>query len=342
MSQAIEIRLANGTEIEAQTREMLLSLLGEYPLDKWRYTETVRIEDNVIPHSHPVLTLNTFTIGHPIRLLSTYIHEQLHWFSLLESHEGRTRQAWRWFREAFPDIPVDPPKGCGNEFSNYLHVAINFWELTGLGELIGEDDARAFMARRPYYTAVYDVVLREGDRIGAILDDLDLMPPDLPPADKRFVTVDDTDRDWSIASGRCELDGPDVRRTRVPVKRNLVPTPLSLAWNAPCRPGAVAASEADGGAIRDSRGLGTRPFHARWASPPRDIGITEREPNEQPDRGRGPGQMPEADHRHRRRGAGAADPESDPEHQPALDELRLDPRRRGCEPDSASGHTQDM
>jgi uncharacterized protein with HEPN domain len=200
MSQPIEIRLANGTASEAQTREMLLRLLDEYPLDKWRYTETVRIEDHVIPHSHPVLTLNTFAIGHPIRLLSTYVHEQLHWFWLLESHEGKTWEASRRFREAFPDIPVDPPAGCRDEVSNYLHVAINYWELTGLGELIGEDAARSFIGRKPYYTAVYALVLWEGERIRTIMDELNLMPPDLPSADRRFVQVDDVDRDWSIPS----------------------------------------------------------------------------------------------------------------------------------------------
>lgn len=198
MSQSIDVQLANGTASEAQTREMLPRLLDEYPIDKWRYTETVRIEDHVISHSHPVLTLNTFhDPGNPLRLLSSYLHEQLHWFWLLERHEDRTWDAWRQFRDAFPDIPTAPAGGCGNEFSNYLHVAINFWELAGLGELIGENNARAFIGDEPYYTAVCDIVLKEGGRIRAILDELDLMPPDQPPADKRFVQVDDADRDWS-------------------------------------------------------------------------------------------------------------------------------------------------
>ena len=160
MSLPIEIRLADGTDTEAQTRELLLKLLDEYPLDTWHYAETVRIEDNVISHSHPVPTLNTFGAGHPVRLLSTYIREQLHWFWLLERHEDRTWDAWRQLRDAFPDIPIEPPAGCSDGLSNYLHVAINYWEMTGLGELIGEDAARAFIGGKPYYTAVYDIVLR--------------------------------------------------------------------------------------------------------------------------------------------------------------------------------------
>jgi hypothetical protein len=175
-------------------------LFDEYPLDTWRYAETVRIEDNVMSHSHPVLTLNTFhDPGNPLRLLSSYLHEQLHWFWTLARHGDRTWHAWRQFRDAFPGIPTHHPEGCGDAVSNYLHVAINYWELVGLGELIGEENARAFVGGKPYYMAVYAIVLREGDRIHAILDDLDLMPPDSPPTDKRFVTVDDADRDGSVA-----------------------------------------------------------------------------------------------------------------------------------------------
>lgn len=197
-SQPLGIQLANGTETEARTRAILLGLLDEYPLDKWRYAETVRIEDHVMPHSHPVLTLSTFhDPGNPLRLLSSYLHEQLHWFWTLEQHGKHTWEAWRQLHDAFPDFPTHHPEGCG-EVSNYLHVAINSWEYLALGELIGEDRARAFLSRKPYYTAVYDIVLREGDRIGVILNDLDLMPPDLPPTDKRFVHVDDGDRDWSV------------------------------------------------------------------------------------------------------------------------------------------------
>lgn len=154
-SQSIEILLVNGTETEIRTRAMLLSLLDEYPLDKWRYAEMVRIEDHVIPHSHPVLTLSTFH-GNPVRLLSAYVHEQLHWFWTLEQHGERISDALRQFRDAFPNIPIEPPGGCRSEISNHLHVAINFREYLALGELIGQERARGFISGKPYYTAVYD------------------------------------------------------------------------------------------------------------------------------------------------------------------------------------------
>lgn len=182
------IELAHGNSDEALTRDLLIELFDTYPLDKWRYAERIRIESGVIPHSHPVPTLASHPDRlNPLRLLATYIHEQLHWFWLLEHHGDRRWLAWRSLREAFPNLPVDLPAGCGSEESNYLHVAITFWELLALEELVGDEIARAFLERKPYYTAISHLVLTTDEVISSILEQFDLIPPALPPEDKRFI-----------------------------------------------------------------------------------------------------------------------------------------------------------
>ena len=189
---ALDLRLVNDSSAEAQTRDLLVELLDTYPLEKWRYADVVQIEDDVIPHSHPILTLNSrHDPQNALRLLSSYIHEQLHWFWLLEQHGPRTWEALRQLREAFPTLPLDPPAGCGSEISNYLHVAINYLECLALGELIGPEPARAFVARKPYYTAIYALVLAETNRIQSILDPLHLVPQPSPPTAKRFFVPDE-------------------------------------------------------------------------------------------------------------------------------------------------------
>ena len=55
----IEISLKNNSQSEIQTKEQLQRLLKTYDLSKWIFTKSVVIEENVIPHSHPVLTLST-------------------------------------------------------------------------------------------------------------------------------------------------------------------------------------------------------------------------------------------------------------------------------------------
>jgi hypothetical protein len=55
----MEVTLAHGTEAEAQTRDQLQRLLKTYDLSTWTWTRKVLIDQDAIPHSHPVLTLHT-------------------------------------------------------------------------------------------------------------------------------------------------------------------------------------------------------------------------------------------------------------------------------------------
>ncbi|MGC4190464.1 MAG: hypothetical protein QM589_04420 [Thermomicrobiales bacterium] len=182
------IELAHDSPTERETRDVLIDLMDMYPLDRWRYTDRIRISDGEIPHSHPVLTIGQTDREQPLRLLSTYIHEQLHWFWLLETHGECPFAAMDEFAQEFPGLPVGPPDGCRSAFSNLLHIAINFWELEGLSELIGRDAARSFIAGKPYYRAIYRLALEKTDRIAAILAAHDLAVPPMPPAERRFIT----------------------------------------------------------------------------------------------------------------------------------------------------------
>lgn len=48
-------------------------------MQRWIRTRDVVVEEKAIPHSHPVLTLNTQYLKNDNALLATFIHEQFHW-----------------------------------------------------------------------------------------------------------------------------------------------------------------------------------------------------------------------------------------------------------------------
>jgi hypothetical protein len=79
-AEAIDIRLQSGTPLEERGRDQLRRLLRTYDLHKWLFTRDVLIQSGVIPHSHPVLTLNTRYVDDDTAQLATFVHEQLHWF----------------------------------------------------------------------------------------------------------------------------------------------------------------------------------------------------------------------------------------------------------------------
>jgi hypothetical protein len=171
---AVSIVLANESEREQATRYQLCALLQRHSLDRWQFTDVVRIEQGAIPHSHPVLTLNTYLLGDDARLLAVYVHEQLHWFC--HHHEAASNRAINDLRAVYPVVPVGLPEGAKSEFSSYLHLAIGYLECAALIELLGPGEARRVLEGWTYYTWIYDTVLRDFDTIGAIVERHNLLP----------------------------------------------------------------------------------------------------------------------------------------------------------------------
>ena len=138
----LDIKLQHGDAAEAQTRDQLLRLLKTYDVERWIFTRSLVIDSTpgVIPHSHPVLTLNTRHRKDDDLLLSTFVHENLHHF--LTQHADQTDAAKRELRKIFPKVPVGYPDGADSEDSGYLHLIVNYLEYQADKELLGE--LRAF------------------------------------------------------------------------------------------------------------------------------------------------------------------------------------------------------
>jgi hypothetical protein len=75
----ITIDLGRGTEREKQTKQTLEQVLAMYDLKKYTFTRRVIIEEGAINHAFPALTLNARFAAAPDELLTSYVHEQLHW-----------------------------------------------------------------------------------------------------------------------------------------------------------------------------------------------------------------------------------------------------------------------
>src|SRR5262245_46924394 len=76
-----EIALKRGSKGELQTRDQLQRLVKTYDLAKWTFTKSILIDEEAIPHSHPILTLSTRHLKDDELLLSTFVHEQFHWWA---------------------------------------------------------------------------------------------------------------------------------------------------------------------------------------------------------------------------------------------------------------------
>ena len=78
----LQISTVSQSVEELKIKSDLELLHKEYDLTPWLYTTKIHVDQSArTPYSHPVLTMSTQKeyLENRIKLLSTYLHEQLHW-----------------------------------------------------------------------------------------------------------------------------------------------------------------------------------------------------------------------------------------------------------------------
>ena len=119
------------------------------------------VDDDAIPHSHPVLTLHTRHLRDDLLLLSTVIHEESHWY--LVAHQADVDAAVVDLRALAPGLPVGFPDGAQTEVSSYEHLIVIALEERGMRRLVGElatHEVMEFWAT-DHYRALYRAVLEK-------------------------------------------------------------------------------------------------------------------------------------------------------------------------------------
>jgi hypothetical protein len=171
----VAIRTAHQSPREEAVRLELLGLLQRYDVSKWTFTGEVIIEQGVVPHSHPVLTLNTLASGD--RLLASYLHEQLHWLLAARWADPGMATALRRVASAYPDAPGKDGDGTPGAGSARLHLLLGALQVDALSVLIGADRTNAVVAnliQAGIYPWIYQIVIRDLNSLLAVCDDAGL------------------------------------------------------------------------------------------------------------------------------------------------------------------------
>jgi hypothetical protein len=164
---AIKIDLAHGTSRERQTKSLLEEVLASYDLSKYTFTRHVVIEERAINHAFPVLTLNVRFAESADELLSSYVHEQLHWH--LRARGADQREAIAELRRMYPTAPIGPPEGAETAVSTYGHLVDCYLEIQADRQLIGPERTSAVISGKGHYTWIYTTVLQDEPKIAAIV-----------------------------------------------------------------------------------------------------------------------------------------------------------------------------
>ena len=137
MTQSVDdvtIDLSATQKAAEDVRTMLLKLREDYDLSLYEYARQVKIAPGEIPHSQ--LTLNT-RIREDAALLSTYLHEQMHWYVTWYSHTRHDgwKAVWAALLARYPRVPVAFPEGAHTVQSSYLHLIVNWLEIEASASL---------------------------------------------------------------------------------------------------------------------------------------------------------------------------------------------------------------
>ena len=172
---SITIDLAHGTPREQLTKQTLEQVLASYDLKRYTFTRKLIIEQGATNHAFPTLTLNAAFASSPDLLLSSFLHEQLHWH--LRNRDQQQRAAIGELRSLYPKVPVGLPASAESAYSTYGHLVDCYLEILADREVIGFERTDALLRAKPWYTWIYSTVLADEKLIGGVVARHQLLVP---------------------------------------------------------------------------------------------------------------------------------------------------------------------
>lgn len=163
----VVVALARGTPRELATKAQLENAIAAYDLRDYTFTQHVVIEEGAMNHAFPVLTLNARFAGDPDQLLSSYLHEQIHWH--LRQHRSQQDAAIAELRRLYPRVPVGLPEGAESAYSTYGHLVTCYLEMLADRRLLGDERAAAAIRNKVHYTWIYATVVRDEAKLAAVV-----------------------------------------------------------------------------------------------------------------------------------------------------------------------------
>jgi hypothetical protein len=172
----MSITEVNPNKWTALTRQNLEHLVQIYHLKPIFFTNKIVIESKVTPHSYPVLTLNTRFAEQPNKLLSVFVHEQLHWWSNKKKVE--MKKAMQELKKIFPVLPKEGISKDGH--SPYLHLIICFLEHQTMTHYLQKKEAnrilKDFIQKDKIYPWINTQVYLKYKKLDGIVKKFNLSP----------------------------------------------------------------------------------------------------------------------------------------------------------------------
>jgi hypothetical protein len=174
----IDVDLDHARREADRVRDMLQALRRRHDLSRFEYTRVIRVVPGGDTFSHPILTLGNRFADNEDLLLSTYLHEQMHWYLwyLGTPENDPVAPFIDELVRRYPEAPTELPDGARSYESTYLHLVINWLEVAATSEFIGRTRACAVAETQRTYRWIYRTVLRDWDLLAELYERHGLAP----------------------------------------------------------------------------------------------------------------------------------------------------------------------
>ena len=140
--------------------ECIRQLRENNDLRRFEYTNQLRVAPTKIPHSHPILTLNT-ELYDAEEILCAYLHEQMHWYESKLGTAAESSVLIAELQRRYPDAPIGFPEGANDRYSTYLHLLVNWLEIEASSQFMTRERAQEIARNKRHYRWVYRTVLAD-------------------------------------------------------------------------------------------------------------------------------------------------------------------------------------
>jgi hypothetical protein len=174
----VDIDLGEAEREADRIRAWLIALRRRHDLKRFEFTHHVRIVPAGPTYSHPILTLGTRFTETEDLLLSTYLHEQMHWYLWLlggPDHDPVSPFFDELVRR-YPQAPIWLPEGARSYEQTYMHLVVCWLEIEATAELIGRTRANRMADTTFGYRWIYRTVIADRDPLGALFTEHGLYP----------------------------------------------------------------------------------------------------------------------------------------------------------------------
>jgi hypothetical protein len=174
----IDVDLEHAQREADRVRAMLEALRRRHDLSRYEYTKVVRIVPGGDTYARPILTLGNRFADSEDLLLSTYLHEQMHWYlwHLGTPDRDMLEPFYDELVRRYPQAPVELPDGARNYDATYSHLVVNWLEVAATSEFIGRERAFNIASTQRSYRWIYRTVVKDWDALGELYERHGIVP----------------------------------------------------------------------------------------------------------------------------------------------------------------------